>query len=172
MAGFLPPEPGYGRKEIEAAIEAFHGSRQARAEYEVLPLEKSPLPVSQAESGAVAVAATLGERVGELSGLPALEPCLKAALAQLQDYLNYRIMKLLAPKKLHLGWPVVPGGAAATTLTYEEVLDLLPDSHSGVRAEDGRLAPAWSLVFLYPIGPKPDKFSACASCSKDCALRK
>ncbi len=173
VAGFQKDDsPGCSELELLAAMEAFHQSREARADYELVPPEKSPLPADKAPSSSVAVAATLGEKVEQYAGLPGMELCFKAALAQLQAFLNYRIMKRLAPKKLHLGWPVVPGGAAAPQLTNDQVLDLLPQAGSGVRIQDGRLYPVRSLVYLYPVSPKPDKTSACASCHKDCALRK
>lgn len=163
---------GYDPDEIRKAIDVFHRSREAKADYEIIPPGKSPLPLTKDQTGVVAVAATLGEKVDLSADLPGMEPCLKAALSQLQAYLNYRIMKRLSPQKLHLGWPVVPGGAVAPDLTQQEVLDLLPEARSGVRIKEGRLLPSWSLVYLYPMGPKPDEAVACASCHKDCTLRK
>ena len=162
----------YSEEEIQKAIEVFHRDREAKAAYEILPLDKSPLPLSLDQTGIIAVAATLGLKFQDPAGLPGLEACLKTALAQLQAYINYRIAKRLSPKKLHLGWPLVPGGAAAPNLTHEQVLTLLPDNESGVEIRQGRPYPAWSLIFLYPLGPKPDQTSACASCGKDCSLRK
>ena len=171
VAGFRSKnDPEYSDQEVQTALETFHRTREAKADYEILDPAQSPLLPDAPPSGVVAVAATLGRSV-ESVDLPALDLCLKAALAQLQAYLNYRIVKRLAPKKLHLGWPVVPGGAAAPDLTYGQVLDLLPQAGSGVRLKEGRLDPAWSLVYLYPVSPKPDKTSSCASCRKDCALR-
>ncbi len=162
----------YDEGDIREAIEVFHRDREARADYELVPLEKSPIALDPEKTGLMAVAATLGYRVEESIALPAMEVCLRAALAQLQDYLNYRLTKRLAPKKLHLGWPMVPGGAAAPDLTYGQVLDLLPGNQSGVRIRGELLSPAWSLAYLYSLGPKPDRTSACASCNKDCSLRK
>lgn len=162
----------FSEEEIKAAIEVFHRDREARAAYEIVPSEKSPFPLSLDQSGLVAVAATLGAKFDRPAETPGLELCLRTALRQLQDYIHYRIGKRFGPKKLHLGWPMVPGGAAAPELTPAQVLALLPGNESGVKLDQDRIIPVWSLVFLYPLSPKPDKTNACASCGKDCSLRK
>jgi len=169
------PEPSSGA--LARTIEAFHESRRAEAAFEVIEPTRSPLSAETAlavgaEAGVAAVAATLGEGVEGLAGLDWGRACLRAGLAQLEAFVCYRIMKRLGTRKLNLGPPLVPGGAAAPELTLPGVLDLLDPDPLGIRVEGGVLKPAWSLAYLYPVSPSPAKTSSCSSCTKDCALRR
>ncbi len=162
---------------LKEALDAFHQTRRARGAFEIIDPKDSPLPPDQAEAGVVAVAATLGEEVERLIGMPWLEECLKAGLFQLEAYLNYRIQKFIAPKKLFIGHPAVPGGAAAPELKLDQVLALLPGNGLGLSvqhsADGDTLRPTWSIAYLYPLGRQPaEAANPCAGCSKDCALRR
>lgn len=159
---------------IRPALDAFHQARQAQGIFETIGPDLSPLPLDQADLGAVAVAATLGSEVDKLEDRPWMKQVLRAGLAQLEAYLNYRIQKRLALRNLFLGHPVVPGGAAAPELTLDQVLDLLGQSPLGLEARGESLFPPWSLAYLYPVSSSADQVqaSACATCKKDCTLRK
>jgi hypothetical protein len=169
------PEPP--SQALARTMEAFHQKRRAEAAFEIIEPTGSPLlpetiRAMGAESGVAAVAATLGAGVEELASLDWGQACLKAGLAQLEAFVCYRIMKRVGTRKLNLGPPLVPGGAAAPGLKLQGVLDLLGPNPLGIRVEDGMLKPTWSLAYLYPVGLAPAKASSCASCSKDCALRR
>ncbi|MBW1713381.1 MAG: hypothetical protein JRJ59_09575 [Deltaproteobacteria bacterium] len=159
---------------LQPALDAFHQARQAQGVFETIGPELSPLPLGQADSGAVAVAATLGPEVDKLEDRPWMKQVLMAGLAQLEAFLNYRIKKRLALRNLFLGQPVVPGGPAGPELTLDQVLDLLGKNPLGLEVRGDHLFPPWSLAYLYPVSSSADQVQAraCASCQKDCALRK
>jgi len=169
-----PASPAAGREGLAEALAEFHRARRAEAAFEVLEAGQSPLGPAAAPGGAAAAAATLGPEVGRLDLGPWGERLIKAGLFQLEAYVRYRIQRYLRPLNLFPGGPVVPGGAAAPELTAEAVLKLLPASPLAVRASGQSLAPAESLVWLYPLFDQPLKAkpSPCSSCAKDCALRK
>ena len=169
------PEPP--PDELARTIQAFHDQRRAEAAYELIDPPGSPLSAETsravgAESGVAAVAATLGSGVEGLASLEWGPACLRAGLAQLEAFVCYRIMKRLGVRKLNLGTPLVPGGAAAPDLEIQNVLDLLGSDPLGIRVENGGLRPTWSLAFLYPVSRAPAKAGSCSSCTKDCALRR
>lgn len=155
----------------DGLLDRFHTLCRAAGAYELIDSADSPL--AEGESGAAAVAVTLGSGVDELGQTEAGRAVLKAALFRLEAYLNYRLQKYLAPKHLYLGHPAVPGGAAAPDLTADQVLTRLPAEKLGVSWADGRLSPQWSIAYFYPIHLAPaDKPAACAGCRKDCAIRR
>jgi hypothetical protein len=167
-------DPAAAGVDLSAVLAAFHQARRAQAAFELREPQASPLPSGLAPQGAVAVALTLGPEVDRLPDLPGREACLKAGLAQLEAYVNYRLTRRLAAKKLYLGQVVVPGGALAPDLSPAQVLDLLPGNPLGLQVEGEAFRPAWSMAYLYPVTSRADQPfpSACAACHKDCALRR
>ena len=158
---------------LEEALAAFHQARRAKAAFEMLGPEASPLPLTPAEEGAVVVAATLGPEVDRLPDGKWLKACLKAGLFQLEAYLNYRVSRFVSPRGLFIGHPTAPGGAVAPNLRLEAVLQFLPANPTGIEVREEKLWPPSSLVFLYPLSRRSEKqASPCAACHKDCAIRR
>jgi len=156
---------------LEEALAAFHQARQAKAAFEILGPEASPLPLT--EEGAVVVAATLGPEVDRLPENRWLKVCLKAGLFQLEAYLSYRVSRFVSPLGLFIGHPAVPGGAVSPDLRFEVALLLLPAKPTGIEVREGKLWPPSSLVFLYPLSRRSEKqANPCQTCHKDCALRR
>ena len=160
------------RPDLAEAIDQFNRLRSAEAVYDLV--DRAFLPPNLAEKGAAAAAGILGPDLGELPQGPATEAVIQTGLFWLEAYINYRIMKHVASKKLFLSRPIVPGGMRAPDLTPADVLAQLPDHGLELETIEGQLSPPWSLALAYGLqsAPESDSLSPCAGCAKNCSLRR